>query len=412
VSHQEFENYLALLTRLLKVAPSQRQQLAEEFRAHLEDRLDELLAGGMPREKAVHKAIGEFGDAAVLAAELAQIAQRRRRRFLMKMSYAGVAALALAGLLVFALWPDGRQVQGPAAAVAQGGGQEQDEPPPAPPPSQVDPFRVPGASKSPDKASQAHAKIQAALDQEAEFDFVDTPLKDFVDFIEAKYNIPVILCKHTLEDAAISLDTPVNSSLRGISLRSALRITLGQMKMTFVIWDEVLQITTPEDAETRMVTRVYDCRELLALPSPPGSSRPRGIAGGGGFFAVQDEPATKGPATAGGAAPAGGTPPATGGTEPGATPGNVGGGGFGGVAPGGDKPQERELSDAENLIRLITTTVHPDTWDEVGGPGTVAEYKGLVVVSQTWEVHEKVERLLNMLHTAADVKTQRVKVVE
>ena len=398
MSQQEFENYLALLTRLLRVAPPQRQQLAEEFRAHLEDRLDELLAGGMSREKAVHTAIGEFGDAAILAAELAQIAQRRRRRLLMKMSYAGVAGLALVGLLVFALWPDGRQAQGPPAAVAQGAGQEKTETP------------APLPKAAPDRASQAHAKIQAALETETEFDFKDTPLKDFIDFISANYKIPVVLCKLTLEDAAICPDTPVTSSLRGISLRSALRITLGELKLTFVIWDEVLQITTPEDAESRLVTRVYDCRELLALPSPPGSSRPiraKGIGGGGGFFAVQDQPATKaGPA----ASEAGGSAPAAGGTSPSAADNKGAAGGFGGG--GTESAPPRELSDAENLIRLITTTVSPDSWDEVGGPGSAAEYKGLVVVSQTWEVHEKIERLLNMLHAAADLKEQRVKVVE
>lgn len=406
MSQQEFENYLALLTRLLKVAPQQREQLAEEFRAHLDDRLEELVAGGMQREKAVHQAIGEFGDAASLAAELAQIAQRRRRRLIMRMSYAGVAALALVGLLVFALWPDGRQVQGPPAAVAQGGAQEKTETPAALPKATV---------RNADKASEAHAKIQAALDQEVEFSFVDTPLKDFGEFISAHYEIPVIFCRAALEDSAISMDTPVTSTLRGISLRSALRITLGELKLASVIWDEVLQITTPEDAESRMVTRVYDCRELLALPSPPGSSRPRGIAGGGGFFAVQDQPATKAPPAAGGAAPsAGGTPlPASGNAEAGgATPGSGAEGGVKAAKGGEEAPKERELSDAENLIHLITTTVEPDTWDEVGGPGTIAEYKGLLVVSQTWEVHEKVERLLNMLHTAADVKAQRVKVVE
>jgi len=331
----------------------------------------------------------------------------------MKMSYAGVAALALAGLLVFALWPDGRQMQGPAAAVAQGAAQEKTE---TPPPT----VAAVKQTRAPDRASAAHAKIHAALDQEAEFEFVDTPLKDVADFVSAKYNVPVIFCKYTLEDAAISVDSPVTSTLHGISLRSALRITLGEMKLTFVIWDEVLQITTPEDAETRLVTRVYDCRELLALPSPPGSSRPRGIVGGGGFFAVQDEPPTKAPAaggaappTGGAAPPTGGAPPATGGAEPGsATPGGTKGGGVA-VTDSGSQPQkEHELSDAENLLRLITTTVRPDSWDEVGGPGTVAEYKGLVVVSQTWEVHEKIERLLNMLHAAADLKEQRVKVVE
>jgi general secretion pathway protein D len=61
---------------------------------------------------------------------------------------------------------------------------------------------------------------------------------------------------------------------------------------------------------------------------------------------------------------------------------------------------------------LISSTVDPDSWDEVGGPGTIAEYKGLVAISQTREIHEEVERLLNMLHRAAGLEEQRVKVVE
>ncbi len=121
---------------------------------------------------------------------------------------------------------------------------------------------------------------------------------------------------------------------------------------------------------------------------------------------MQDEPVSKSP-------PAGGEAGAAAPSPNGETP--AGGAGLGGAAADGVEPDDtkrRELSDAEILIRLITITVRPDSWDEVGGPGTVAEYKGLVTISQTREVHEQVERLLNMLHRAAGLKEQRVKVVE
>ena len=44
MSQQEFDTYLSLLCRLLRIGPQQREQVAEEFRAHMEDRLEELLA--------------------------------------------------------------------------------------------------------------------------------------------------------------------------------------------------------------------------------------------------------------------------------------------------------------------------------------------------------------------------------
>jgi hypothetical protein len=71
-----------------------------------------------------------------------------------------------------------------------------------------------------------------------------------------------------------------------------------------------------------------------------------------------------------------------------------------------------EPTDADSLIDLITTTVAAETWNDVGGPGAISDYKGLLTVSQTQQVHDKVERLLNMLHQAGNLKTPRVKVVE
>lgn len=63
-----------------------------------------------------------------------------------------------------------------------------------------------------------------------------------------------------------------------------------------------------------------------------------------------------------------------------------------------------QFGDVESHIDLIQSTVAPDTWDAVGGPGSIrpVEVDGaaLLVVSQTCEVHDEVERLLRRLHAA------------
>ncbi len=46
-------------------------------------------------------------------------------------------------------------------------------------------------------------------------------------------------------------------------LRSALRLTLRELGLTFVIRDEVLQITTLQSAESATSTRFYQVKELL-----------------------------------------------------------------------------------------------------------------------------------------------------
>src|SRR4029450_1896255 len=104
MSQQEFENYLTLLTRLLRIGPRDRQRVAEEFRAHLEDRLDDLVARGMPRDKAVQTALEEFGDAAAMAAELVSISRNKRRRWIMRITTASVAASVLIAERIRTVW--------------------------------------------------------------------------------------------------------------------------------------------------------------------------------------------------------------------------------------------------------------------------------------------------------------------
>ena len=67
MSEAEFDSYLSLMAKFLRLRSRQKDALADELRDHLESRLDELLAQGKTREQAVSIALEEFGDAAVLA---------------------------------------------------------------------------------------------------------------------------------------------------------------------------------------------------------------------------------------------------------------------------------------------------------------------------------------------------------
>src|ERR1700689_4207820 len=119
MSEQEFELYLKLLSRCLSLTSGQREQIADELRDHLEERLEELARAGVPREKAVVQALDEFGDAAVLAGDFATIARLKRRRFLMRLSLGSVGVLTAALLVAYAFWPENRAVRGPERVVAQ-----------------------------------------------------------------------------------------------------------------------------------------------------------------------------------------------------------------------------------------------------------------------------------------------------
>jgi hypothetical protein len=55
--------------------------------------------------------------------------------------------------------------------------------------------------------------------------------------------------------------------------------------------------------------------------------------------------------------------------------------------------------DYDSLIELITTTIAPQSWDEVGGPGAIMEFpnSSALVISQTDEVHRAIDPLLERL---------------
>ena len=115
-----------------------------------------------------------------------------------------------------------------------------------------------------------------------------------------------------------------------MKVQTALRLILEQLGLTYVTHDNVIMITTPEDAGSQLVTRVYDCRDLMKLPSPIKKIKH-----------VRDNPPT------------------------------VGGGS--GIHVRVEEKKKEEIGpdgnyEIDDLIDVITASVMPDSWDEVGGP--------------------------------------------
>ena len=80
-------------------------------------------------------------------------------------------------------------------------------------------------------------------------DFTEEPLENVVNFLQEEYEIPIQLDEPALEDAGLTRDEPITMTLQNVTLRSALRLMLKQSQLTYIISDEVMIITTPEEAE-------------------------------------------------------------------------------------------------------------------------------------------------------------------
>jgi hypothetical protein len=132
------------------------------------------------------------------------------------------------------------------------------------------------AAVQPLPAGGNEALIEQALATPTQMEFTDQPLTDVLDYLKDYHSqklghpFEIQLDNKALIDAGIAKDTPVTTNLKGISLRSALDLMLRELQLTWTIDDEVLLITTPEEAENRLTTKVLDVADLVVCRDSKG----------------------------------------------------------------------------------------------------------------------------------------------
>jgi hypothetical protein len=174
-------------------------------------------------------------------------------------------------------------------------------------------FTLVAALRAAEKDTAAHPlptprqwKIIAALDEATVVDVAEQPLIAVIDLLKQKHQIEIQLDNKALTDAGVGSDTPITRRFEKLALRSALRLILSELDLTYLVGDGYLMITSKTEAENLLSTKVYPVRDIVTRDS---AFRPP-------------------------------------------------------LAPG-----EKAGGDFRSLIELITSTVAPTTWDEVGGPG-------------------------------------------
>jgi general secretion pathway protein D len=259
-------------------------------------------------------------------------------------------------------------------------------------------------------------EIQQKLKTPVSAQFTGAPLSQVLDQLQQLADVNIYLDPQGLTEEGVESSTPVSINLRHeISLASALNLILEPLHLSYVIKDDVLKITSEQNTKSEMVTRTYDVGDLVVpIPNFVPNSR-MGLGG-----AYNDAMSRAGFNTTNGAGPAGwltsaneqqsGTVinpavlgqmarpmagPATGSMASGA-PIGPGPGGLG----GGDQ------ADFGPLIELITQTVEPDSWDEMGGGGTIHEYENnlTLVIKQTEKVHAEIVEVLEQLRRLQDLQ--------
>jgi len=280
MSEKEFDLYLSLLGRFLKLSPNQRAEIADELRDHLEERLEELTDEGLSRDDAIRRAIDEFGDASELATHFTQIARRRRRRLIMRLTAGTALTASAAVLLAIFLRPE----MPPQRAAGQLVAQEELGDPEIPaaeigaaaegPANVPDPLPTPDAFGSSEAAAQPTTElttsesVEEKLKQPLDVQFDASTLSDALAFISHKLEVDIFPDWRALGDEQIDKDVPMTFGFQytKLSAGTVLDLILEPLQCSYIVREGFIYVSTDiamEEQEDYLEFRVYNVRDLL-----------------------------------------------------------------------------------------------------------------------------------------------------
>ncbi|NQU24923.1 MAG: hypothetical protein HQ567_26870 [Candidatus Nealsonbacteria bacterium] len=115
------------------------------------------------------------------------------------------------------------------------------------------------------------AAIRKALDEPISLELVELPLEGVAELLRDKCGINIAIDRRELHDVGVvTSEVLVTGRFADVPLRSVLQQMFRGRELTWTIRDEALVITTLEDAEENLVTRVYDVAELVTFRDKNG----------------------------------------------------------------------------------------------------------------------------------------------
>ena len=191
------------------------------------------------------------------------------------------------------------------------------------------------------------------------------PMRDAIQYLRNMTGANIFVNWNALQSAGIANITPITLHLRNVSMRKILSVMLQEASPSAGLVDyvnqNVLTITTRQEANTHLVTRVYPVGDLVM--TVPNFTAPT--------FNLQNQSNTSGVQVSSGSSGGGG-----GGGSSDLFSGNGGNG-----AGGTNSPTQSTTQRAQALVALIEGTVQPNIWTSNGGPATIIYFNRELVVS-------------------------------
>jgi general secretion pathway protein D len=236
-----------------------------------------------------------------------------------------------------------------------------------------------------DETEVNNQKTRDKLATRMRAEYLQVPLAEVIAHLSEQLQLDFYIDQHGLEDAGVTTDQPVTVVLREVRGDMLLDLVLGQLggrDLDYLVRDGIVMITSVKSMADASDVKAYPVADLLKLNR-------KGVEAGEGLPAAPD-PFTPVP---GGALPSPNRGPGR--FAPGGNPGLV-------VIDAGTTPPA-----AIALIQVLERTVAPETWEALGGSGSISYYDEMLVIRQSARVHREVAEVLALLRSTAAQKAAK-----
>jgi hypothetical protein len=234
--------------------------------------------------------------------------------------------------------------------------------------------------------------IEKALSRPVTLDVVETPLDKVAEQLSRQLGVNVAMDRRALNDVGMDPATPVTCKATNVPLRFALDEFLRQLDLTWTFRNGALLVTTPEEEEVLLTTKVYDVSSLLVEAPDCPAGRSSDLGDPDSLFGQPSDRNMPGGA---------GSVPAMGWSS---------GGGMNGLMMVGGQPGSPPILQQEvaALVKSITSNIEPTMWEDVGGACkiVVLQPQQLLVVNATRSVHQEIAAYLDTLRRHVESRPQ------
>jgi type II secretory pathway component GspD/PulD (secretin) len=249
----------------------------------------------------------------------------------------------------------------------------------------------------------ADRETASKLSTPVSVEFRDKPLAEVLEHLSELSGVDLVPDKPFIELDGISLAQPVTIRLNNQRLKDVLDLILHNARLTYVIKNGVVVVTTPAGQKGKLVQKIYPVADLVIPIENYGTIGTGTVNIAGIPHTGQDHRGVLG--ASGGGSPwqiQGGSPvsqyseaqssgtflPGTRGPQP------------------GRAPRQPGQTIEETLIQLIMNSIEPLSWDSRGGAGHIEYYPlGMqLVINQTPDIQEQIQILLDRLRELQELQ--------